>query len=423
MKNVLIIAYYFPPLGGSGVQRTLKFVKYLPEYGWTPTVLTIGDTAYYAKDESLLKEIEHLNIRVIRTQSTDPNAVLHRNNRDVVKMPKEGTRKFLTFLSDLVFIPDNKIGWKKHAIRAASEVLKKEKFDVVYATAPPVTDFLIGVELKKRFKIPLVIDYRDSWIDYPYKYFPTPLHSYLHRRKERQVVHKSDMVVTTSRHVKEELIQRHKFLTYNDITILSHGFDPDDLAVPNKDVLPRTEKMRITYSGMFYGTITPVYFLQALAKVFKDNPQIRGRIEACFAGLFRPEHINLINQLGLQNSVNLLGYVEHREAVRYLLASDVLWLINQDDMMTPGKLYEYIGTGKKILGCVNKGYLSATIEESGGVCVPPTDVDAIAKAIVSLYQQYDRNELTGCTPAVQDKYNRRKLTGELAKIFTRFLEV
>lgn len=423
MKKVLIIAYYFPPLGGSGVQRTLKFVKYLPEYGWEPTVLTIGDTAYYAKDESLLKEIEALKIRVIRTQSTDPNAVLHRNHREIVKMPKEGTRKFLTYMSDLFFIPDNKIGWKKHAVKAASELLKKEKFDVLYATAPPVTDFLIGVELKKRFHVPLVIDYRDSWIDYPYKYFPTPLHRYLHVKKERHVVHKSDMVVTTSRHVKEELIQRHKFLSYNDITILSHGFDPDDLKVPNPQVLPRTEKMRFTYSGMFYGTITPVHFLQALAKVLKENPPMRGRIEACFVGLFRPEHINLVNQLGLQNSVNLLGYLEHQEAVRYLLASDVLWLINQDDLMTPGKLYEYIGTGKKILGCVTKGYLASTIEEAGGMVVPPAEVNAIAAAIVSLYQQYEKNQLTGASPAVMDKFNRYKLTGELAKVFTKFLEV
>lgn len=423
MKNVLIIAYYFPPLGGSGVQRTLKFVKYLPQYGWNPTVLTIGNTAYYAKDESLLKELEQQEIRIVRTQSSDANAVLHKKAKDVIKMPKEGTRKFLTYLSDCFFIPDNKIGWKKHAVKAAAELIKKQKFDVIFATAPPVTDFLIGVELKKRFGIPLVIDYRDSWLNYPYKYFPTPLHRYIHYRKEKRVVHKSDMILTTSRHVKEELIQRHKFLSYNDVQILSHGFDPEDLKVSDEGLLPHVEKMRMTYSGMFYGTITPIYFLQALAKVFKEQTRLRGRIEACFVGLFRPEHINLVNQLGLQNSVNLLGYLEHKEAVKYLLASDVLWLVNQDDLMTPGKLYEYIGTGKKILGCVTKGYLRNTIEEAGGVCVDPTNVDSIAKSIVSLYEQFERKELRGADPEVIDKYNRVKLTGELAKTFTKFLEV
>jgi hypothetical protein len=422
MKKVLIIAYYFPPLGGSGVQRTLKFAKYLPQFGWQPTILTVGPIAYYAKDESLLKEIEHLNIQVIRTQSNGPNALLHKN-RDVVKMPKERLRRILNFISDTIFIPDNKIGWKRHAIKAAAELLSKHKYDVIFATAPPVTDFLIGVELKKQFKIPLVVDYRDSWLSYPFKFFPTPLHRYIHLRKERSVVHKSDMITVTHRRVKEELLTRHKFLRHEDVTILPHGFDPEDVNISNPDIIPHIDKMRITYAGMFYGNITPVYFLQAFAKVLKENPTMRGRIEACFVGLFRPEHINLINHLGLQNSVNLVGYVDHKEAVKYLLASDVLWVMMQDDWTTPGKVFEYIGTQKKIFGCIPKGYIRNIIEEAGGTCVEPTNINAIAEQIVKFYQQYERKELRGARPEVADKYNRMKLTGELAKIFTKFLEI
>jgi glycosyltransferase involved in cell wall biosynthesis len=422
MKKVLVIAYYFPPLGGSGVQRVLKFVKYLPQFGWQPTVLTIGPTAYYAKDESLLKEIEALNIKIVRTGSLDPNSLVHAKKK-IVKMPKEGTRKILSFISDLIFIPDNKIGWRRKALKAASEILKKEKFDVIFATAPPATDFLVGMELKRRFGVPLVIDYRDSWLKYPFKFFPTPLHRYFHQRLERSVLRTSDMVVTTSRRTKEEILQRHKFLTHNDIRIIPHGFDPEDIRFPSEDVLPHIEKMRITYAGMFYANITPVYFLQAMAKVYKEHPNIRGRIEACFVGLFRPEYINLINSLGLQNSVNLLGYLEHRESVKYLLASDVLWVMMQDDLTTPGKIFEYIGAQKKILACIPKGYIASLIEEAGGVRVDPTNVDKIAEAIVLLYQQFERNQLRGARPEVADKYNRITLTGELAKIFTRYLEV
>lgn len=422
MKKVLVIAYYFPPLGGSGVQRVLKFVKYLPQFGWQPTVLTIGPTAYYAHDESLLKEIEALNIRIIRTGSIDPNAVLHAKKK-IVKMPKEGTRKVLGFISDMLFIPDNKIGWKRKALKAASELLKKEKFDVIFATSPPATDFLVGAELKRRFKIPLVVDYRDSWLNYPFKFFPTALHRYAHFRMERSVLRTSDMIVTTSRRTKEEILLRHKFLTHNDITIIPHGFDPEDIRFPSEDQLPHIEKMRITYAGMFYANITPVYFLQALAKVFKEHPNIRGRIEACFVGLFRPEYINLINAMGLQNSVNLLGYLEHRESVKYLLASDVLWVMMQDDLTTPGKIFEYIGAQKKILACIPKGYISALIEEAGGVRVDPTNVERIAETIVQLYQQFEKNQLRGARPEVADRYNRITLTGELGKIFTRYLEV
>ncbi|MBI2428080.1 MAG: glycosyltransferase, partial [Ignavibacteriales bacterium] len=208
-----------------------------------------------------------------------------------------------------------------------------------------------------------------------------------------------------------------------DIAIISHGFDPEDLQVPSDDVLPHIEKMRITYSGMFYAKITPIYFLQALSKVLKEHPQLRGRIEACFVGLFRTEFINYVNHLGLQNSVNILGYLEHREAVKYLLASDVLWLMMQDDIMTPGKIFEYIGTGKKIMGCVPKGYMRSIIEEANGQCVEPTNVNQIADMIVQLYEQYEKKQLHGARSEVVDKYDRIKLTGELAKIFTRFLEV
>lgn len=422
MRNVLVIAYYFPPLGGSGVQRAMKFVKYLPQFGWQPTVLTVGPTAYYAKDESLLKELEPYNIRIVRTSSADPNAAVHRR-QEVVRQPKEGTRRLLSWVSDLLFIPDNKIGWKRKAVKAASDLLRKERFDVIFATAPPATDFLIGAELKRKFKVPLVLDYRDSWMSYPFKHFPTALHRYLHYRLERSVLRTSDMVVTTSRRTKEEVLRRHRFLTHKDVMILSHGFDPEDFVVPSDGVLPRIEKMRITYSGLFYANITPVHFLQALAKVFKENPALRGRIEACFVGLARPEHIDLVNSLGLQNAVNMLGYLEHREAVRYLLASDVLWVMTQDDLTTPGKIFEYIGAQKKILACMPKGYISALIEEAGGVRVDPTDVQGIADAVVALYRQYERKELRGPRPEVTDKYNRVKLTGELSKIFTRFLEV
>jgi glycosyltransferase involved in cell wall biosynthesis len=131
----------------------------------------------------------------------------------------------------------------------------------------------------------------------------------------------------------------------------------------------------------------------------------------------------LINQLGLQNSVNLIGYVEHKESVKYILASDVLWVMKQDDWETPGKVFEYIGTRKKILGCVPKGYIRNIIEEAGGTCVDPTNINGIAELIVKFYQQYERKELRGARPDVVDKYNRMKLTGELTKIFTKFLEV
>src|SRR3990172_8120560 len=124
MKNVLVIAYYFPPLGLSGVQRTLKFVKYLNQFGWQPTVLTVGNIAYFAKDESLLKELNGLDVEVVRTESFDPNTMLKKGK--VVKLPKERTQKIYRILTDTFFIPDNKIGWKRPPPKAAPQLMEKK---------------------------------------------------------------------------------------------------------------------------------------------------------------------------------------------------------------------------------------------------------------------------------------------------------
>src|ERR1041385_5466377 len=140
--NVLVIAYYFPPMGLSGVQRTLKFVKYLPQFGWQPTVLTVTPTGYFAQDYTLLEEIHSHRIEVERVGSLDPNLLFRK--KGVIKMPSESWRKVLTFVSDTFFIPDNKIGWKRKALKAAEVLFEKKKFDIIFATAPPFTDFLIG---------------------------------------------------------------------------------------------------------------------------------------------------------------------------------------------------------------------------------------------------------------------------------------
>jgi glycosyltransferase involved in cell wall biosynthesis len=395
-------------------------VKYLPSFGWSPTVLTVTPTGYFAMDMSLLKEIEREDIKVLRTSSLDPTRLFEK--QQVVKMPSEWVRKLLSRISDTFFIPDNKIGWRRSAVRAASVLLKKEKFDVIFATAPPQTAFLIGKRLKELFGLPLVLDYRDPWVDYPFKFYPTVLHRYLNIKLEKKVLKASDAIVVASRSTKELLVRRYKYLRYNDVSIISQGFDPEDTNLPGTMQLPSSDKMRITYAGVFYENRTPLYFLEALHLVFKNNPRLRGRIEACFVGVFREEHKSIINRLALQNSVNILGYLEHHECLKYVLSSDVLWVMMQDDRSSPGKIYEYIGAQKKILGCVPKGFMRSTIEEAGGVCVDPTDVQGIASVITTLFEQYERHELRGPRPDIVDKYNRKMLTGELAKIFAHLID-
>lgn len=425
-RRVLAVAYYFPPMGLSGVQRPLKFVKYLPQFGWTPTVLTVEPGGYYAIDESLNQEVQQLGIRVVRTKAAGPGKVFARN--EVVKLPSESRRKFLARISDTFFIPDNKIGWKKDAVAAALSLHRDQPFDLIFATAPPFTDFLIGKEIKEIIDKPLVFDYRDPWVDYPFKFYPTPMHRWYTQHLERGAVRASSHIITTNRRVKELLIHRYPFLTYRDIDIIPQGFDPEDMARAGAESMagndrPRTPGvMRITYAGVFWEDRVPDHFLLALRGLLDEFPDAGSSVEAWFVGNVREENVGLVERLGLQNVVNFFGYRPHNECVRLLLESDLLWMIVGDDVGSPGKAYEYIGTGKPILGLVPDGFLRSTILEAGGRVAPPGDVPSIKSALREFFLEFRNGTLRGPSPEVIKKYDRRTLTGSLVKVFESLMD-
>jgi len=418
-RRVLIIAYYFPPMGLSGVQRTVKFAKFLPKFGWKPTVLTVGPTGYFATDQSLLKEVEDAGVTIVRTDSLDANRLFRK--KGVVKMPAEWIRKTMQFLGDTFFIPDTKIGWMKRAMKAARELLRKERFDLVFATAPPQTDFLIGEAIRKEFNIPLVLDYRDAWLDNPFKYFPTPIHRWFHARLEKRVVKASFRIVATHRRVKESLLKRYPFLGYHDVAIVSQGFDTEDFSASQKPAVGG--KMKIAHAGTFYAGRNPSTILRALANIFSSQPQLRGRIEVSFIGNARKSDIKLAKKLGLHESITFHGYLEHRECVKQLQSAHVLWFIMDDDCSSPGKLYEYFGSRKAILASVINGYTQQLIDESGAaVCVNPRDVPAHEKAILGLFSLFEQKKLPSSPEEFVNRFNRVSLTGELAKQFESLMD-
>lgn len=422
LLNVLVIAYYFPPLGLSGVQRTLKFVRYLPQFGWQPTVLTTTPTGYFAQDPSLLHDLQGLSIEIVRAGSLDPNSLFRK--KGVVKMPSEGWRRILAFLSDSIFIPDNKIGWKRKAIKAAEDVCSRKSFDIIFATAPPFTDLLIGQHLSRKFNIPLVLDYRDPWLDNPYKNYPTPIHRSLHITLEKNALNTSARVITTNRRVKELILQRYKFLTHDDVVILPQGYDPADFEfyVPPREA-EKNRKFRITHSGVFYGDRTPKFFLRALRRVFELDPETRGNIEAVFVGNFHEQHAKLVRSLGLEDSVTVTGYLEHVASIQQILTSDVLWLMLENDTQSPGKLYEYIGARKPILASVPDGFIRQTVLETGaGFITDPHDVEAIARTILDLYKLQRAGQFPTPKEEIVQKYDRIGLTRELSRIFGFLLE-
>jgi glycosyltransferase involved in cell wall biosynthesis len=421
-RKVLVIAYYFPPMGLSGVQRTAKFVKYLPKYGWKPTVLTVSPTGYYAVDDSLLKEVEAAGATVVRASSLDPNRLFR--HQGVVKMPSERWRKVLQFTGDSIFFPDTKIGWKRKALRSASELLRREKFDLLFATAPPQTDFLIGEALKRKFRLPLVLDYRDAWLDYPFKYYPTPVHRYIHYRMEKRILKAADRIIVTIRRVKESILKHYLGLDYHDVTIIPQGYDPADFRSGGSAKHSLRRKMRITHAGTFYADRNPSIMLHALHNVLRDVPQMRGRLEISLIGNVRDEDRTLVTKLGLQNEVTFHGYLEHQDCTRHLMNSDVLWLVLDNDYQSPGKLYEYFGARKPVLASLQEGYIKQVVMESGvGLCVPLKDLRAHEEALRDLFAQFERNRLKQASEEFASRFNREVLTGELARQFESLMDI
>lgn len=410
-------------MGMGGVQRTLKFAKYLKEFGWDPVVLTDSPKKYFAIDESLLTEALESGIKVERTGEDIKDV-----SKIIIKTPNEKLRKLRSRVGQFFLIPDNKIFWKKKALKKADEIWKKyDGFNIVFATAPPYTDFIIGQEIKKKYKIPLVIDYRDAWVDSPVlNFYPTPFHKMSNMRMEKNVLKDANRIITTNRRVKELLISRYGNIDYNEVKIIPHGFDNDDFEKAGNSILPITNKMRITYSGSFY-TRNPKFYLEAINKFFTKYPELKNEVEFCFIGIISKDNLALIKSFDLENSINILGYVNHLECIKYLLASDVLFLMisrgENDDAAMPGKVGEYIGSRKNIIACIPEGVTKKMLEKYDAIKFVDEDSEEIMNAFSEYYKMYKNSSLPSANEEVVDLYDRKNLTYELSKEFNLLVDI
>ncbi len=411
-------------MGMGGVQRTLKFAKYLLNYDWQPIVLTINPKKYFAIDEYLLDEALKSGIIIERTGNDELNL-----SKIVTRVPKERFRKLRSRIAQMFFIPDTKIFWKRKALKKIDAIWEKYNgFNLVFATAPPYTDFLIGQEVKRKYKIPLVIDYRDAWVDSPVlNFYPTPFHRKANEKLERKVIKDSNIVITTNRRVKEMIIRRYENINYNDVKIFTHGYDEEDFETAKTKKLPLTNKMRITYSGSFY-TRNPKFYFNAIRNFFDKYPETRGKVEFLFLGIFTKELMSLAKHLNIQESLNLPGYVNHAECVKYLLSSDVLFLLvsrgENEDAAMPGKVGEYIGSRKNIIACVPEGVTKKLLEKYNAIkFIPDETPELISNAIYEYYKLWLKNEMPSANEEMIRLYNRKNITGELAKELNYLLDV
>jgi glycosyltransferase involved in cell wall biosynthesis len=425
MFKVLVVAYYFPPMGLSGVQRTLKFTRYMKDYNWEPTVITSGNVAYYAYDRHLLKEAEDAGIRIFRTEAFHPNAALSKFG--TIKLSNEWLRKLLSMISQIFYIPDNKKAWSKKAGEFILELLKKEKFDVIFISSPPFSAFYEISKLKKEINLPIIIDYRDSWYKSHLSFYLTPIHQLLNKKREYFSLKAADKIIVVNRKIKEELLKVYKFLTFEDIVIIPHGYDPLDF----KDVKPlpkSSRKMILTYSGIFYGHNTPEYFLNAFYKLKQERPDAASNIELHFVGYLNKSTLKQIKKLKLEEFIHAHGYLDHDEAVRRIVSSDVLWLMignwKNKQLISLGKIMEYVGSRKPFIACVPDGATKITAEAyKAAFITEPDNIEQIKNTLLHVYELYTKNELPVPDEDFILQHRRDYLTEQLTKQLQFHLKV
>ena len=424
MFKVLVVAYYFPPMGLSGVQRTQKFVKYLPDFGWQPTVITTGSTAYYAYDETLLDELKEKNIRIVRVEANDADAVLKKIGAN--RVPRERIRKILNRISQTFFIPDNKKSWAKKAAKKIDEMLKTEHFDLIFVTAPPFSAFVEIAELKEKHNIPVVFDYRDLWYESYFAFYPTPAHKFRHYKLEYSALRRVDRVTVTNRKIKEKILLNYPFLQHNDVIILRHGYDEEDFSNA-PPIAKENNKLLIMHSGNFIEYTTPEYMLRALRNLLLKYPEIAADLEFHFIGLMDKKYQRIIRKYKLELIVKTYGYMEHPEVIRKISSADVLWFMigrkRNIDAILPGKLFEYVGARKPIFGSVPDGAAKLVLEEYGASFISePDNIEEITEKLVEIYKLYKAGKLPTPDEEYVVKHERRKITEELAKIFQFLLK-
>jgi glycosyltransferase involved in cell wall biosynthesis len=241
---------------------------------------------------------------------------------------------------------------------------------------------------------------------------------------EETVLKNADSVVVGNRRIKEKLIARYPFLTHGNVHIIPSGYDPYDFRLAARYPVPRGHRMRVTYSGLFSGGRSPKFMFQALAKIFAKHPETRDEIELCFVGPFPEPLRKLAAKLGVANSLVTPGYAEHHQSIRYLVASDLLWLTHYDPAITPGIVYEYMGTRKPILALVPPGGVRQILDTyDRATCVDPEDVEGIADALYDLYRQWSTGALTPSPQDIAGEYEQRHLVEQLARVLAYSLKI
>lgn len=421
--KVLIITYYWPPAGGPGVQRWLKFVKYLPDFGIEPVVYIPENPTYPLVDEGLLEEVNP-SVTIIKQRITEPYAWASAFSKTSTKKISSGIiphKKKQSFLQRIMlwvrgnlFIPDARVLWVKPSVNYLSKYIKEHGIETIITTGPPHSLHLIGMRLKELHNVKWIADFRDPWTTIGYhkalKLGNSAANS--HKNLEKKVLNSADNVLVTSPTTKAEF----KAITSKPITVITNGYDTETVARQ-----PMDEKFTLAHIGSFLSERNPQILWEVLSELIIENDQFKAKFELKLIGAVSREVLDSIEVAGLSLYVNSLGYVPHAGAVMHQRKSQVLLLVEIDSDETkciiPGKLFEYMVSERPILAIGPDGADFASIVQSTntGIFVKYDEKEKLKNALIQWFSQYKKGNLRSNAIGLQ-QYSRKNLTGQLVQI-------
>ncbi len=423
MKKVLIITYYWPPAGGPGVQRWLKFVKYLRDFGIEPVVYKPSNPHYPLKDNSLMEEIPE-GITILEHKIFEPYFLagfFSRKHTSTISsgiIPAEGKQsflqKFLLYIRGNFFIPDARKAWVKPSVKYLSEYIRNNNVEIVITTGPPHSIHLIGLNLIKNSEIKWIADFRDPWtqIGYHKKLKLVDSSELKHKNLEQSVLNNATHIITTSYTTREEFEKQ----TITPITVITNGYDED-----RSEARARDSNFSLAHIGSLLSGRDPKNLWKILGELTRENTSFKRDLRLKLVGTVSEEVVASIKREGLIDNLELIGYVPHSEAISIQQSSQVLLLIeiNSSDTrgIIPGKLFEYMAAKRPILSIgPEKWDVERILNETGsGNYFNYNNKEDLKHRIMAYYELYLKNNLRSESRNIE-KYTRRNLTGRLAQL-------
>lgn len=437
-KKILIISYYWPPAGGPGVQRWLKFVKYLPDFGWEPTVFIPENPSYPIVDETLQKDVPK-NLKMIKTKIWEPYQLAEKFGKDNKKFKagqfdvgenQSWKAKLSIFVRGNFFIPDARVFWVKPSVEFLEKYLKVNHYDVLVTTGPPHSLHLIGLNLKKKLPdLKWIADFRDPWTEISYyKHLKlTKIADKKHRKLESEVFKNADITLATS-YTDAENFRKNGANAF----CITNGFDVDasttlSMTEENSKTLPlsnSTTKFTLSYIGVLEQLRNPEILWETLNDLVEENADFKNDFELKFVGRLDDKILQKIETSVLKNNLTNLGYQTHDVALKHMQDSTVLLMTNfpqeSSKGIIPGKIFEYLATGKTILSFGPKDADVEKIlnETKAGKHFGYDEKENLKKFILESYQNWKSGTLNQNAENIE-QFSRKNLTQKLVDFMNK----